>query len=102
LLLDVLKIASSTNYNSDETQYSVSDRIFMGKNKIAQIALGRSPEDEFKDNLHHLSTVSFLNLIFSFSSQNVNMIDNFFILQLIHSSVMITDFKSMTSFKCRN
>lgn len=44
----------------------------MGKNKIAQIALGRSPEDEFKDNLHHLSSVSFLNPVFSLSPQNVN------------------------------
>jgi mRNA turnover protein 4 len=33
-------------------------RIFMGKNKIAQVALGRSPEEEFKDNLRHVSTVS--------------------------------------------
>jgi hypothetical protein len=30
----------------------------MGKNKIAQVALGRSPEEEFKDNLRHVSTVS--------------------------------------------
>ena len=33
----------------------------MGKNKVAQIALGRSPEDEFKDNLRHLSSVSISN-----------------------------------------
>mmetsp|Transcript_31056 Transcript_31056/g.29654 ORF Transcript_31056/g.29654 Transcript_31056/m.29654 type:complete len:216 (-) Transcript_31056:1167-1814(-) len=40
----------------DIRQHFRESRIFMGKNKIAQIALGRSPEDEFKDNLHHLST----------------------------------------------
>ena len=38
-------------------------RIFMGKNKIAQVALGRTPEDEFKDNLRHLSTVSTKNTL---------------------------------------
>lgn len=30
-------------------------RIFLGKNKLLQIALGRSPEDEYSDNLHQLS-----------------------------------------------
>lgn len=32
-------------------------RIFMGKNSIAQIALGRTPEEEYKDNLRHISKV---------------------------------------------
>jgi len=30
-------------------------RIFLGKNSISRIALGRSPEDEYKDNLRHVS-----------------------------------------------
>eukprot|EP00128_Syssomonas_multiformis_P007702 Colp12_sorted_trinity150504_noHs@16388 len=30
-------------------------KIFMGKNSIAQIALGRNPEEEYKDNLRHVS-----------------------------------------------
>uniref|UniRef100_A0A7S3H0N5 Large ribosomal subunit protein uL10-like insertion domain-containing protein n=1 Tax=Spumella elongata TaxID=89044 RepID=A0A7S3H0N5_9STRA len=30
-------------------------KIFMGKNSIAQIALGRNPEEEYKDNLRHIS-----------------------------------------------
>mmetsp|Transcript_3062 Transcript_3062/g.4771 ORF Transcript_3062/g.4771 Transcript_3062/m.4771 type:complete len:216 (+) Transcript_3062:81-728(+) len=30
-------------------------KIFMGKNSVAQIALGRSPEEEYKDNLRHVS-----------------------------------------------
>lgn len=29
----------------------------MGKNSIAQIALGRTPEEEYKDNLRHVSKV---------------------------------------------
>lgn len=30
-------------------------RIFLGKNTVAQIALGKSKEDEYKDNLRHIS-----------------------------------------------
>lgn len=32
-------------------------KIFLGKNTVAQIALGRSPEDEYKDNLRQISQV---------------------------------------------
>jgi hypothetical protein len=32
----------------------------MGKNSIAQIALGLTPESEYKDNLRHVSKVSAL------------------------------------------
>lgn len=30
-------------------------RVFLGKNKLMQIALGRSPEEEHKDNLRHVA-----------------------------------------------
>ena len=30
-------------------------RLFLGKNKLLQVALGRTPEDEYSDNLHRLS-----------------------------------------------
>ena len=33
-------------------------KISLGKVSIAQIALGRKPEDEYKDNLHNVSEVS--------------------------------------------
>lgn len=33
----------------------VPSRIFLGKNKLLQIALGRSPEEEYSDNLRHVS-----------------------------------------------
>ena len=33
-------------------------RIFLGKNSIAQVALGRTVEEEYKDNLHLISQVS--------------------------------------------
>ena len=51
----------------------------MGKNKVAQIALGRSPEDEFKDNLRHLSSVStFLRFLLYL------LVTNFFPLYTLH------------------
>ena len=39
---------------SDEDS-SAEGRLFLGKNKLLQIALGRTPEDEYSDNLHQLS-----------------------------------------------
>ena len=35
-------------------------RLYLGKNSVAQIALGRTVEDEYKENLHRLSKVSVL------------------------------------------
>lgn len=32
-----------------------ASRIFLGKNKLLQIALGRTPEEEYADNLRHLA-----------------------------------------------
>lgn len=29
-------------------------RMFFGKNKVMMVALGRSPSDEYKDNLHQV------------------------------------------------
>lgn len=31
-------------------------RIFLGKNKLMQVALGKTPEDEYADNLRHVSS----------------------------------------------
>jgi hypothetical protein len=31
--------------------------MFLGKNSVAQIALGRTPEEEYKDNLRHVAKV---------------------------------------------
>ena len=35
-----------------------SSRIFLGKNKLMQIALGKTPEDEHADNLRHVSKLT--------------------------------------------
>jgi mRNA turnover protein 4 len=31
-------------------------RLFLGKNSVAQVALGRSPEEEVRDNLRNVSS----------------------------------------------
>jgi len=47
------------NSMSDDNHDSsgADGRIFLGKNKLLQIALGRAPEDEYSDNLHKLSKI---------------------------------------------
>lgn len=51
--------SSDKNSMSDENDSGsgTEGRIFLGKNKLLQIALGRGPEDEYSDNLHKLSKV---------------------------------------------
>lgn len=34
---------------------NAESRIFLGKNKLLQIAMGKTPEDEYADNLRHVS-----------------------------------------------
>jgi len=44
-----------TSTNSMDDNDSAPSRIFLGKNKLLQIALGKNPEDEYADNLRHVS-----------------------------------------------
>ena len=47
---------NSNAMNDDgDDDANAEGRIFLGKNKLLQIALGRTPEDEYSDNLHKLS-----------------------------------------------
>jgi mRNA turnover protein 4 len=41
--------------DSMEEQDSEPTRIFLGKNKLLQIALGKTPEDEYADNIRRVS-----------------------------------------------
>lgn len=56
-----LFVFSHTNMTTNpfrDIQQTFSDsKFFMGKNKVMQIALGRSEDDEFKKNLHLVSQV---------------------------------------------
>ncbi|KAL7534089.1 hypothetical protein ACHAXR_005627 [Thalassiosira sp. AJA248-18] len=42
--------------NNDDIT-TTEGRIFLGKNKLLQIALGKTPQDEYSDNLHRLSKI---------------------------------------------
>lgn len=46
-----------SNLLKDVRMHWRESKIFLGKNSVAQIALGRTPEDEFKDNLRYISEV---------------------------------------------
>lgn len=48
---------SNKNAMNDDDESGSEGRIFLGKNKLLQIALGRTPEDEYSDNLHQLSKI---------------------------------------------
>mmetsp|Transcript_6456 Transcript_6456/g.13392 ORF Transcript_6456/g.13392 Transcript_6456/m.13392 type:complete len:273 (-) Transcript_6456:78-896(-) len=49
------KTASMNDSDDEDNNDSGEGRLFLGKNKLLQIALGRTPEDEYSDNLHQIS-----------------------------------------------
>ncbi|XP_030078283.1 mRNA turnover protein 4 homolog [Microcaecilia unicolor] len=54
--LFVLSIENMRNNKLKEVRNAWKhSRIFFGKNKVMMVALGKSPADEYKDNLHKLS-----------------------------------------------
>jgi mRNA turnover protein 4 len=55
-----------TNNFTPVRDHFEDSKIIMGKLSVAQLALGRTPEEEYKDNLRHMAKVR--NLLFHFSS----------------------------------
>ena len=53
-------------------------RIFLGKNKIAQVALGRNVEEEYKENLHLLSSRIDGNVGLLFTNRSVQEVKKYF------------------------
>jgi mRNA turnover protein 4 len=45
----------SNKFKDVRLHFREDSRIFLGKNKLLQIALGRTPEEEYSDNLRHLA-----------------------------------------------
>mmetsp|Transcript_131155 Transcript_131155/g.195464 ORF Transcript_131155/g.195464 Transcript_131155/m.195464 type:complete len:231 (+) Transcript_131155:91-783(+) len=43
------------HFRPKKDEMDVPSRIFLGKNKLLQIALGKTPEDEYSDNLRHVA-----------------------------------------------
>ncbi|KAL3797889.1 hypothetical protein HJC23_006927 [Cyclotella cryptica] len=50
-----LHFRGGNSNDMDDGNDSGEGRLFLGKNKLLQIALGRSSEDEYSDNLHQIS-----------------------------------------------
>ena len=55
-----------------------SSRIFLGKNKLLQIALGRSPEEEFDDNLCQVSQRITGSVGLLLTSRDADEVENYF------------------------
>lgn len=53
-------------------------RIFLGKNKLMQIALGRTPEDEYSENLRHVSKLIVGNVGLLMTSKPTQEVEEFF------------------------
>jgi mRNA turnover protein 4 len=53
-------------------------RIFLGKNKLLQIALGRTPEEEYSDNLRHVSKEICTSVGLLFTSRPRSEVEEFF------------------------
>ena len=53
-------------------------RLFLGKNKLLQIALGRTPEDEYSDNLHQVSKKLTGSVGILCTTQSANDVEEYF------------------------
>lgn len=57
---------------------SAPSRIFLGKNKLLQIALGKTPEDEYADNLRLVSNEISESVGLLFSSRSRKSVEDYF------------------------
>eukprot|EP00581_Thalassiosira_minuscula_P007227 CAMPEP_0183706666 /NCGR_PEP_ID=MMETSP0737-20130205/3432_1 /TAXON_ID=385413 /ORGANISM="Thalassiosira miniscula, Strain CCMP1093" /LENGTH=240 /DNA_ID=CAMNT_0025934131 /DNA_START=68 /DNA_END=790 /DNA_ORIENTATION=- len=64
--------------DDDDNDSNREGRIFLGKNKLLQIALGRTPEDEYSDNLHKLSKSLSGSVGILCTKQNANDVEEYF------------------------
>ena len=72
------KNSSSDGMNDDDNDSGAEGRIFLGKNKLLQIAMGRTPEDEYSDNLHRLSKVLTGSVGILCTNQNAKDVEEYF------------------------
>merc|ERR1740129_609777 len=62
----------------DNSMDNSSSRLFLGKNKLMQIALGRTIEDEYDNNLHEVSKFITGSIGLLCTSRPVKEIENYF------------------------
>lgn len=56
----------------------IPSKIMLGKNKLLQIAFGKTPEDEYSDNLRHVSKEISESVGLLFTSRPRSEVDEFF------------------------
>lgn len=65
-------------FRSTGDAMDVPSKIMLGKNKLIQIALGKTPEDEYSDNLRHVSKEITANVGLLFTSRSRAEVEKFF------------------------
>lgn len=71
------KVRQDFRGTSDED--GSSSRIFLGKNKLLQIALGRTAEEEYSENLHHIvKKIHGDSVGLLFTSRNHDLVTKYF------------------------
>ena len=66
------------HFRSSGDSMGVPSKIMLGKNKLIQIALGKTPEDEYADNLRHVSKEISENVGLLFTSRTRAEVEEFF------------------------
>jgi len=64
--------------DGDDNDESAPSRIFLGKNKLLQIALGKTPEDEYADNIRHVSGAISESVGLLFTSRSKQGVQDYF------------------------
>jgi len=66
------------HFRNNKENPSNSSRIILGKNKLLQIALGRTPEEEYSDNLRHVAKLISGSVGLLITSLDRNHVVNYF------------------------
>ena len=66
------------HFRQTKDEMDMPTRIFLGKNKLMQIALGKTPEDEYADNLRHISKEISESVGLIFTSRPRSDVEEFF------------------------
>lgn len=66
------------HFRQTKDEMDMPTRIFLGKNKLMQIALGKTPEDEYADNLRHVSKQVSESVGLIFTSRPSSDVEGFF------------------------
>jgi len=69
---------SKSDGMDDDNDAAAPSRIFLGKNKLLQIAFGKTPEDEYADNLRHVSNEISESVGLLFTSRSRKGVEEYF------------------------